>query len=600
MKINMMFLMAAVAAASVSGAPNYALVPKPESVVWSGGEVSLKSQNDIKWKRDGSLPKEGYRLKISSAGTEAAYADTAGRVYALQTLKQLSGDSCRNALEITCPAKLPCCEITDSPKFPWRGYMLDTSRHFFGKDVILRALDAMAYHKMNRFHWHFIDGGGWRFPVKAYPQLTEACATRTNGKRTAAWGRNDVLGKYGPFFHSREDIAEVLSYAAARGIEVVPEVDIPGHQGINGVFRFACCQSGLKPEGTNKWHGATSDMCVGNPEAFRFYEKVLDEICEAFPYGVIHIGGDEVNGRDWARCPRCLDVMRSRGLKNQRELQNVVMRHFAEYLEKKGRRAIGWDEILEGGEMPKGTMMTHFHTGGKAHLEAMAKGYDAVMMPAGFTYFDFEQDVVGDEYDIYQIFNGRLTWKKTYRYDPCQGVPEKDRKHVLGLQGCSWTELVCKEEELDWSVHPRLACLAEIGWSYPAERNVDEFGSRLAIHRERLVKMGIKAAPLGPLKPDVPVLEPKPDVVKLNGFAVAFAPRVTEDVVTWVKDSSVGAGRYSISITAKPQYKPATIEVRHSDAAGKALALKILEQLATPKNTGVFYIPKGKIEGGGF
>lgn len=571
------------------------LLPQPKKVVEGTGDYTLKRAGDIVYRTEKGLPKEGYRLSVTARGVEVVSADDSGRVYALQTLKQLSGDTCRNALELTYPAKVPCCEIEDAPAFPWRGYMLDTSRHFFGNDVIKRALDTMAYHKMNVFHWHLADGAGWRFPVAAYPELTTKCATRTNGKRTAAWGRNESEGPYGPYFHSRADIAEILAYAKARGISVVPEIDLPGHQGINGVFRFACCQSGLQPEGTNKWHGATSDMCVGNEAAYRFYEKVLDELCEAFPSKVIHIGGDEVGGKDWARCPRCRKIMRERGLTNQRELQNVVMRHFADYLAKKGRRAIGWDEILEGGKMPAGTMMTHFHSGGKAHLPALADGHDVVMMPGGYTYYDFEQGLATDPYDIYQIFNGRLDWKRAYSYDPCSGVPEKDRAHVLGLQGCSWTEIVCNEADLDWGVHPRLACHAEIGWAYPAKRDIAAFEPRLAAHRERLVRMGIGAAPLGPLKPATPVVDPKPATLKLSGFTVVFAPELTEEAVTWVVDPSVPAGGYAAEITAKPYYAPGRITVRHSDAAGKALALKALKPLATPKNSGVFYMPKGEI-----
>lgn len=571
------------------------LLPQPAHVQMLGGGTVLKAQSDIRWRLDAKLPKEGYRIKISGDGVDVLYADSPARVHALQTLRQLAGDTCRDALVLSCPAELPCCEIEDSPKFPWRGYMLDTSRHFFGTDVIKRALDAMAYHKLNVFHWHLVDGSGWRFPVSAYPALTNECATRVNTERKSAWGRNETLGKYGPFFHSREDIAEIVAYAKERGIEVVPEIDIPGHQGINRCFGFACCQSGLEPEGTNAWHGAQGDMCVGNPDAFRFYEKVFDELCEAFPSKIIHIGGDEVGGKDWAICPRCLGVMRERGLTNQRELQNVVMRHFAGYLAKKGRRAIGWDEILEGGEMPKDAMMTHFLPKGRAHLPALAAGHDVVMMMADYAYFDYEQEIVGDPYDLYQVFNGRLSWKKAYMYDPCEEVPESDRAHVLGVQGCSWTEILCNEKELDWSVYPRLCCLAEIGWSYPEKRDAEVFEPRLAAHRERLVKMGINAAPLGPLQPPVPDIEPLPDAVELEGFAVVFSPQITEDVVEWVDDSSVRSGACRIEISATPYYKPGKIKVRHSDAAGKALALKVLGQIATPKNTGVLYIPKGTI-----
>ena len=577
------------------GADCLSLLPQPSRVEIAGCKTTLVAQSDIRWALEPGLPKEGYRLKVSAAGVEVAYADASARVHALQTLRQLAGDMCRDALVLTCPAELPCCEIEDSPKFPWRGYMLDTSRHFFGTDVIKRALDAMAYHKLNVFHWHLVDRIGWRFPVSAYPALTDACATRTNGARTTAWSRNEQVGKYGPLFHSREDIAEVVAYATARGIEVVPEIDIPGHQGINGQFAFACCQSGLQPEGTNIWDGST-DMCVGNPDAYRFYEKVFDELCEAFPSKVIHIGGDEVGGNDWMRCPRCLKIMRDRGLKSRRELQNVVMHHFADYLAKKGRRAIGWDEIVEGGEMPPQTMVTHFHGGG--HLSALAAGYDVVMTSGIFTYFDTEQGIVGDPYDLYQVFNGRLSWKMCYSYDPCAQVPERDRAHVLGVQGCSWTEILCNEKELDWSVYPRLSCLAEIGWSHPAKRDAAAFEPRLSVHRERLVKMGINAAPLGPLMPWPPAIEPKPDKIKLNGFAVVFAPRVSEEAVSWIDDKSIPSGGCAIEISAVPYYKPGKIEVRHSDAAGRELALRVLAQIATPKNTGVLYIPKGMIRYG--
>lgn len=571
------------------------LLPTPRKAEAKAGKCRLARMADIRYVTDAALPKEGYRLVVGKDVTIAS-ADVGGRVHALQTLKQLAGDATLDALTVACPTEIPCCRIEDAPKFPWRGYMLDTSRHFFGTAFIKKTLDAMAYHKLNVFHWHLVDGAGWRFPVDAYPALTNACATRTAGKRTTCWGRDIVVGQYGPFAHPREDIREILAYAKARGIEVVPEIDLPGHQGINGTFKFACCQSGLKPEGTNKWHGATGDLCVANPAVYPFYEKVLDELCEVFPSKVIHIGGDEVGGQDWARCPRCLALMREKGLKDQRELQNVIMRHFAEYLGKKGRRAIGWDEILIGGAMPQGTMMSHFHTGGKAHFDAVKRGHDVVMMPGGYTYFDCDQGLVADPHDIYQIFNGRLDWRRAYAFDPLAGVAAEDKGHILGLQGCTWTEIVCDESDVEWGMHPRLACLAEVGWAYPAKRDADAFLPKLSAQRERLVAMGFDAAPVGPLRPVTPAPEPKPAYVKTQGFTVLFKAALAEQDVTWTVDPSVPAGGYDLLIRAgKPYYKEGSVEIRHSDAAGKALGWKVLKQLEQTKSCNSLYLPKGEL-----
>ena len=573
-----------------------ALLPTPSECRLTGGDFFLRNQDDIRYERDDGLPRDGYRLTVGAEGVRIRHAGVSGKVYALQTLRQLTGDSGIDALVLSCPVRIPCCVISDHPRFRWRGYMLDTVRHFFPTETVLRMLDLMAYHKLNVFHWHLADTTGWRFPMDEYPALTNQCAVRAcREKRTSPYYRDTAKGTYGPYAHSLEDIRRVVLYARERGIVVVPEIDLPGHQGINGVFRFACCQGG-DPIGTNRWNGTVRDVCVGNREMYRFYERVFDRICEVFPSKFIHIGGDEVVGKDWMICPKCRRVMENRNIEGPRALQNVVMRHFAEYLERKGRVAVGWDEILEGGEMPESTMMMKFHGGGNGHLTALAKGHRVVFAPSTQTYFDSDQGLFGDTFDTYQIFNPRVDWKTVYAFDPLADVPEANRRLVAGVEGCSWTELACDRADIEWTVFPRLSALAEVVWAYPGNRDSAHFLPRLAACRERLVRMGVGAARVGPLRPVPPYPIPLPAFRDVRGFVVCLKASLEASDVKWIPDVAVPVGGYEMTIASDASMgKAASISVRHADAEGRATAWHVLRQLAEPKSSGVVYLPKGTI-----
>ena len=561
------------------------LLPRPQRVVRRAGHYTVRRQSDIRHVDDRTLSPESYRLDVSPGGVVISSADRAGRVFGLQTLRQLAGDRSLDALSLSCPVTVPCCHVEDAPVFRWRGYMLDVSRHFFDAETVRRTLDAMAYHKLNVFHWHLTDTGGWRLPVSAFPALTNACAVRTNGPRVRDGFRDAAEGVYGPFAYTKDEIRAVVAYAAKRGITVVPGIDIPGHQSINGVFRLSC-----------DGKGGGREICPTNPEARRFYETVFDEVLELFPSPFVHIGGDEADGRAWLKCPRCQAFMREHELKTARELQNALMRHFALYLERCGRRAIGWDEVLEGGAMPRSTAMMHFHSWPESHRAAVTNGFDVVLAPTCFAYFDSDQGLEDDAFDVYQPLNTTLDWRKAYAFNPYAGIAERDRAHVLGVEGCSWTELVCDQADLDWSVHPRLAVLAEIAWANPADRLAERLLPRLSAHRERLVAMGIGAAPTGPLRSSVPKLDPPPVEYEGRGFVMVFKPALAESDVIWKTDESVPAGEYALEVRQGARYDAqGEVVVRCRDAAGRGKAWNALRQLQRPKRNGVIHLPKCKI-----
>jgi hexosaminidase len=412
-----------------------------------------------------SLPafarKEAYRLTITPKRVRIE-ANTPEGVYRAQTtLAQLE-------------RPLPCGVIIDYPRFPWRGVMLDISRHFRDKDFILKQIDAFAEVKLNVLHLHLTDGAGWRLEVKSHPELTAKTAWRVGD----TWREWDTTGKryegsYGGFL-SQQDVREIVAYAAAHHMTIVPEIEMPGH---SQETVYAIPGVGCKPD--------SDDLCPGKEATFQLLEDVLTEVMDLFPSEFIHIGGDEAGKQDWPDCPDCRRRMQEEGLQSVEELQSYLVRRIEGFLNAHGRRLIGWDEILEGGLSPNATVMSWRGTEGG--LEAIRQGHDAVMTPGNRCYLDKAQDAPVREPEA---FGGYLPIDSIYVYDPAAGIPEESLEHLLGVQGNLWHELIPEPSHTEYMLYPRVFAIAEIGWSPLAVKDPSDFRERAIAHAAALRERG--------------------------------------------------------------------------------------------------------------
>lgn len=462
------------------------LVPMPRRCVWADGHSSV---TNVRCVVDANLPPEGYRLVISPSEVTVASRDEAGAFYARQTIRQLGNP-------------LPCGTIEDCPSFRWRGLMLDEGRHFFGKEVVKRCLDRMAEYKLNVFHWHLTEDQGWRIALDRFPELTRYGAVRPDAVAHGSRGlpsRGDCVltgMRYGPYFYTSSDISEILSYAKERHIVVVPEVELPGHlQALLAAHPEFSCRGDLPRTPRVNYDISDEVLCVGNDRAVAFMEQVYDEIVKMFPNAHVHIGGDECPRVRWKDCVKCQRRIRDLGLKDEEALQGWVTRHFTDYLAKKGRRAIGWDEVLAG--EPSAETVIQCWRDAKFASAAAMKGHDVIVSPVLETYFSVSQGL--SDRDPYTYLSPELTLplEKVYRFDPLRGIDDSVKARVLGAECCLWSECIWNLYDLEWKLLPRLCAFAEALWSAPpAPRDTDDFLRRMNIHRRRLIGRGINCAPL--------------------------------------------------------------------------------------------------------
>ena len=471
--------------------PRPVLVPAPVKLSVGEGTCRVKAgevTEKVFTSRtvDASLPKEGYRLAISPEAVSVAAADEAGFFYALQTLRQLAFPSWGRLA-------FPCCTVEDAPRFGWRGVHWDDSRHFFGKAAVKRTLELMAQHKLNVFHWHLTDSQGWRLPVAKYPLLTTVGAARPYSKNQKDLADRYENGTYGPFAYTAEEIREVVAYARERHIRVVPEVDFPGHSRatLDAYPQYRCF-----PDGKGAPKGAVGNVfCLGNDEAVAFMEDVFDEVVRLFPESeFVHIGGDEVNKVNWRACPKCQARMKALGLKTENDLQAWFSRRLGRHLAKRGKRVLGWDELILDGE-PPADMVAMSWRGAEGGRAAAKAGLGAVMCPHFYCYFDYMQ-CLADDPAVYPWFTERLSLEKAYSYDPLAGIPPEQHRFILGGQCCNWSEYTCNETELQWKMWPRTCATAEVFWSPASVRDYADFVRRMAEHRRRLVDQHVNCAPL--------------------------------------------------------------------------------------------------------
>lgn len=424
---------------------------------------------------------EAYRIEIDKKGVRLSANTETGIFYGLQTLLQLlnNGDN----------KTLPALTINDSPRFPYRGLHLDVSRHFFDKEFVKKQLNAMAYFKMNRLHWHLTDGAGWRIEIKKYPRLTSFAAWRPFDKLNDWWvgGRTfceqddpRAVGGY----YTQDDIREVVAYAAERHITIIPEIEMPGHsEEVLATYPKLSCSG--KPY-------VNADFCIGTEKTFEFLENVLLEVIDLFPSEYIHIGGDEASKSSWNTCPRCQKRMADEHLNSVDELQSYMIHRIEKFLNDHGRKIIGWDEIIEGGLSPTATVMSW--RGEEGGIKAVKAGNQAIMTPGKYCYLDAFQDAPNTQP---MAIGGYLTLEKVYSFEPVpDSLSTKEAELILGVQGNVWTEHIPTPEHYEYMIYPRILALAEIGWSPSEVKKWDNFHTRALQAVNILREQGYNPFPL--------------------------------------------------------------------------------------------------------
>ena len=478
----------------------YTIVPQPNHLLPKEGHYVLSSQmadalkesltlqsidlfTDFNVNTIDSMKSEAYRLQVTPEGVLIQSATPKGSFYALQSLKQLMSMHIYNNTQDTIWS-IPCVTIVDAPRFVYRGMHLDVSRHFFNVEFIKKELDAMCRYKMNRFHWHLTDGGGWRIQINKYPKLTEIAAWRPKAdyidfskKSDRHFCSQDAPGAYGGYY-THQDIKDIVKYAQERGIIIIPEIEMPGHsEEVLAVYPEISCSG--KPY-------VNSVFCAGKEETFTFLENVLSEVIDLFPSEYIHIGGDEASKTAWKKCPRCQRRMKQEGLKTEDELQSYVIKRIERFLNTKGRKLLGWDEILQGGLAPDATIMSW--RGVEGGIKALKSGHKAIMTPGRFCYLDHYQDAPATEPEA---IGGYLPLEKVYSYDPMpKGLSNEEENNLLGVQGNVWTEYMPTYEHAEYMIYPRLLAIAEIGWTQTKAKNYASFKNKALKEIEYLRAQG--------------------------------------------------------------------------------------------------------------
>ncbi|RBL87965.1 glycoside hydrolase family 20 protein [Chitinophaga flava] len=482
---------------------------------------------------------DGYQISISPANVTIQARSEAGAINAALSLLQLS-------LLQPDPSLLPCANISDQPRFGYRGVHLDVSRNYFPTAYVKRFIDLMALYRMNTFHWHLTDGAGWRLEIKRYPELIRQAAWRTHGNWKEWWKNGDRRyshegdpNAYGGYY-TQQEARDIVAYAAARGITVIPEIEMPGHsEEVLAIYpEFSC--SGIPYK--------NSEFCLGNDSTFSFLQNVLDEVISIFPSKYIHIGGDEASTKAWKQCPKCQQRIQDEHLKDEKELQSYAIRRMEKFLLSRHRKLLGWDEILEGGLAPEATVMSW--RGESGGIAAAREGHDVVMTPGSHCYFDSYQ---ADPATQPEAISGYLPLEKVYSYEP---VPRElnaaAAQHVLGAQANIWTEYIPHTNHLEYMVYPRLIALSEVVWSDTLYKNWDNFQQRLQSHYHLLQRLNVNY-----YRPSYVVnIHPEIDITQ-HQAAITFSSEQYKPTIRYTldgkmpdKNSSLYTGRFTVSGSA--------------------------------------------------
>ncbi|WP_455587619.1 beta-N-acetylhexosaminidase [Bacteroides sp.] len=434
-------------------------------------------KQSIIFKANAEIIPEGYELNIQPDGVTIQASDRSGVFYAIQTLKQLLPTAIYGNQAVSdAQWTLPCMEIKDAPRFGYRGLHIDVARHFFPKEEMKKILDLMALHKQNTLHWHLTDDQGWRIEIKKYPRLTEIGSIRNKTMIRKEWDNYDTT-PYGGFY-TQEDIKEVVKYAQERCIDVIPEIDLPGHMmAALAAYPYLGCTGGPY-EVSGQWGVRDDVLCPGKETTFTFIEDVLTEVMELFPSEYIHIGGDECPKIRWENCPKCQARIKAEGLKaNEKHkaeffLQSYVTARVEKFLNDHGRKIIGWDEILEGELAPNATVMSW--RGMDGGIEAARLQHPVIMTPNNYVYLDYYPTMNTQDEPL--AIGGYNPLEKVYSLEPVPAVlNEQERAYIIGAQGNLWTEYIVSNEHLEYMLLPRLAALSEVQWTQPENKNWERF-----------------------------------------------------------------------------------------------------------------------------
>jgi hexosaminidase len=497
------------------------------------------------------LGPEGYELDVTPDGVSIKAPMPAGLFYGVQTLLELFPPQifATNTVKNVTWEIPYAVHIEDQPRFRWRGFMLDVARHFFSKDDVERVLDEMALHKLNLFHWHLTDDQGWRIEIKKYPKLTEIGAWRSKSELTPygqesdqgsahpAWSAAPASAfgpdkRYGGFY-TQDDVREVVAYAAARHITVVPEIEMPGHSvAALAAYPNLSCEDGHFSTDINAGvnHGV---FCVGNEKVIQFLDDVLMEVFQLFPGKYVHIGGDEVDARakteTWGKNPECLALMKSHGYTNLDQLQGWFTGQMGKFIGEHGKTLVGWSEITEA-TLPKDAVVMDWIGGA---MQAATNGDDVVMSPEKYCYFDYYQS--NDHGTEPRAIGGFLPLEQVYSFEPIPaGLPPEYQSHILGGQANLWTEYVPSLAHAEYMAFPRLCALAEVDWSPPAARNWDDFSRRLRVHELRLDELGVNYR--------------RDTSVKIGEWTPAQLTNASGTILEWDVSSQVkGPGDYRVT-----------------------------------------------------
>ena len=419
------------------------------------------------------LAEEGYTLQVKTDSIILKAATEAGLFHAKESLLQLSRFG---------NGKVKCCTINDTPRYQWRGFMLDESRHFFGKEKVKQYLDIMASLRLNVFHWHLTDDQGWRIEIKKYPELTRVGSVRGE----TLIGHHHTSSEYDKTphggYYTQKQIREIVKYAADRYVTVIPEIELPGHA-VAALTSYPWL--GCKGEGyevRRRWGISKEVVCLGNDAVYDFFRDVLDEVAGLFPGEIIHIGGDEAKADNWKQCPKCQARIKALGLKSdakhtkEERLQSYVIHEAEEFLNEKGRRMIGWDETLEGGLAPNATVMSWRGEGGG--IEAAKQKHDVIMTPNTYLYFDYYQSKDTDNEPL--AIGGYLPMERVYNYEPMpKALTPEEQKYIIGVQANLWSEYLPDMKQMEYMLLPRVAALCESQWCAPEKKNYEGFLKRL-------------------------------------------------------------------------------------------------------------------------
>lgn len=443
--------------------------------------------NDGIWFLESSQTPEAYAINVEPKRIVIEFGDGAGAFYAMETLLQLLPPEVLSSRRVhgLC-LDMPCCQIEDKPRFQYRGMHLDVCLHYFDMDFLKKYIDIMAFHKLNRFHWHLTEDQGWRLEIKKYPLLTEK----------GQWRKETVIGSlksgiydgipYGGYY-SQEQVRELVKYAADRYVTIIPEIEMPGHA-LAAIACYPELSCGLEEsyETATRW-GVFKQVYCPKDETFKFLEDVLDEVFDLFPSHLVHIGGDECPKTSWKACPHCQALIKKLGLKDEYELQSWFITRMEKYINSKGHEIIGWDEILQGGLAPNAKVMSWL--GEEGGIKAAKQHHEVVMAPYPKYYLDYWQ---ADPDSEPLAMGGPTTLRMMYEYNPVPDIlTAEERRYIIGVEGCLWTEYISTPEHAEYMAWPRMCAIAESAWSNFDRKDWNSFTNRMETHFQRLGALNV-------------------------------------------------------------------------------------------------------------